>query len=138
MATSEAQGELFPAPQHPEGTQVVSDRCLIRTQDGYRLVIGAGIVLWQYPVGDRMAEAYAMVSLVDQGWADQDDVARAFGCSARTLRRQQRRFEDGGLAALGQGSGYPRGRRRLGASRRNLIHRLKSRLFVINVVALYR
>ena len=49
-----------------------------------------------------MAEAHAMVSLVEQGWADQNDVARAFGCSARTLRRDQRRYEEGGLAALGQ------------------------------------
>jgi len=33
--------------------------------------------LAQYAVGDRMAEAHAMVSLVEQGWADQNDVARA-------------------------------------------------------------
>ena len=62
----------------------------------------SGIVLAQYALGDRMAEAYAMVSLVEQGWADQNEVARAFGCSARTVRRHQRRFEDGGLAALGR------------------------------------
>jgi transposase len=126
MATSEVQGELFPGAKTPADTRVVNDRCVIRTRDGHRLVIGSGIVLWQYPVGDHMAEAYAMVSLVEQGWADQNDVARAFGCSARTLRRQQRRYEDGGLAALGQRDGYPRGRRRLGASRRRQIHRLKS------------
>ena len=41
-----------------------------------------------------MAEAYAMVSLVEQGWANQNDVAQAFGCSARTVRRDQRRFEE--------------------------------------------
>jgi len=38
-----------------------------------------------------------MVNLVEQGWADQNDVARAFGCAVRTLRRQQRPFEGGGL-----------------------------------------
>jgi transposase len=126
MATTEVQGELFPGARTPEDTRVVNDRCVIRTRDGHRLVIGTGAVLWQYAVGDQMAEAYAMVSLVEQGWADQNDVARAFGCSVRTLRRHQRRFEDGGLAALGQRSGYPKGRRRLGASRRQQIHRLKS------------
>lgn len=66
-----------------------------------------------------------MVSLVEQGWADQNDVARAFGCSERTLRRHQRRFEDGGLTALGHGRGFPRGRRRLRTSRTRWIHRLK-------------
>ena len=33
----------------------------------------------QYTVGDRMAEAHAMVLLVEQGWAARGDVARAFG-----------------------------------------------------------
>ena len=126
MATNEVQGELFPAPEPPEGTRVVNDRCLIRTRDGHRVVIVSGVLLWQYTVGDRMAEAHAMVSLVEQGWADQNDVARAFGCAVRTLRRYQRRLEDGGLSALGHGSGYPRGRRRLKNSRTKLVHRLKA------------
>ena len=61
-----------------------------------------GSCLAHYALADRMAEAHAMVSLVEQGWADQNDVARAFGYSARTVRRDQRRYEEGGLAALGQ------------------------------------
>jgi len=126
MAATEVQGELFPGTKAPQDILVVNDRCVIRTRDGHRVVLGSGIVLSQYAVGDRMAEAYAMVSLVEQGWAEQNDVARAFGCSVRTVRRHQRRFEDRGLSALGHGSGYPKGRRRLRASRRKLIHRLKS------------
>jgi transposase len=85
----------------------------------------SGIVLAHYPTSDRMAEAHAMVSLVEQGWADQNDVARAFGYSARTLRRDQRRYEEGGLAALGQLRGYPAGRARLTTSRRQTVRRLK-------------
>src|SRR5438132_1511003 len=73
-----------------------------------------------------MAQAHAMVSLVEQGWANQNDVARAFHCSARTVRRDQRRFEDGGLAALGQQGGYPKGQNRLPEPRTQLIHRLKT------------
>ena len=107
MASTEVQGELFPEWKTPENTHVVNDRCLIRTQDGHRLVMGSGMVLWQYAAGDRLAEAHAMVSLVEQGWAAQNDVARAFSCSVRTMRRLQRRFEDGGLSALGQRSGWP-------------------------------
>lgn len=76
MATDKVQGELFAAPEPPEGTRVVNDRSLIRTRDGRRLVIVSGVLLWQYMVGDRMAEAHAMVSLVEQAWADQNDVAR--------------------------------------------------------------
>ena len=62
---------------------------------------------------DRMAEAHAMVSLVEQGWASQNEVARAFGCSVRTVRRYQRRFEEGGLAALGRTERLPAGARRV-------------------------
>jgi transposase len=86
----------------------------------------SGIVLAQYAQGDHMAEAHAMVSLVEQGWADQNDVARAFGRTDRTVRRQQRRFEEGGLAALARPRGFPRGQARLPASRRRLVQQLKA------------
>jgi hypothetical protein len=88
-----------------EVVRVVNDRCTVRTHDGRRAVIVSGIVLAEYSLGDRVGEAYAMVTLVDQGLADQNDVARAFGCSTRTVRRYQRRFEDGGVAALRDGRG---------------------------------
>ena len=118
--------DLFPQVRNPDSICVINDRCLIRTQDNYRVVIVSGIVLAQYAVRDSMSEAHAMVSLVEQGLADQNEVARAFGRSARTVRRHQRRFERGGLAALGHGSGYPEGRRRLKSARTQLIHRLKA------------
>ncbi len=108
------------------GTLAVNARCLVRTQDGHRVVLVAGLVLCQYSVGDRMAEAHAMVSLVEQGWAEQLDVARAFACSTRTVRRFQRRFEAGGLPALARVAGYPAGRPRLPRSRERLVSRLKA------------
>jgi DNA-binding CsgD family transcriptional regulator len=125
MANAKEQRVLF-AARAVYGAVAINDRCLIRTQDGHRVVVIVGVVLAQYKLGDRMAEAHAMVSLVEQGWADQNDVARAFGCSARTVRRHQRRFEAGGLAALGRGSGYPSGRRRLRVSRTRWLARLKA------------
>jgi transposase len=118
--------DFFPDLRNPAGTWIINDRCLIRTQDGHCVVLVSGIVLAQYALTDRMAEAYARVNLVEQGWARQQDVARAFDCSVRTVRRDQRRFEDGGLAALGHLGGYPKGRWRLSAARTGLIHRLKA------------
>ena len=67
MPTPAEQGGLFPSEGVPEGTRVINDRCLLRTRDGFRVVIGAGVVLSQYALDDRMAEAYAMVDLVEQG-----------------------------------------------------------------------
>jgi len=120
MADPEGQAELFP----PAGSQVINDRCLLRTENGRRMVIVSGIVLAHYAVGDRMAEAHARLSLVEQGWADQNDIARAFGCSTRTIRRDQRRFEEGGMAALGPAGGYPKGLPRVRLTRS--VERLKS------------
>ena len=118
--------DLFPEARNPESTRVINDRCLLRSQEGHCVVIVSGVVLAQYAQCDRMAEAHAMVSLVEQGWANQIDVARAFGYSERTVRRHQQRFEDGGLGALGQPRGYPLGRQRLAPGRRRLIQRLKT------------
>jgi transposase len=121
------EGDLFPATRNPESLRVINERCLLRQQDGYGVVFVSGMVLAQYALNDRMSQAYAMVSLVDQGWANQIEVARAFGCSVRTLRRQQQRLETGGLAALGRQDGYPPGRARLATARQQWVQRLKVR-----------
>jgi transposase len=118
--------DLFPEARNPEGTQVINGRCFLLTRDGHRVVLVSGIPLAQYAVGDRMSEANAMVSLVELGWADQNDVASAFGYSVRTVRRHQERFAEGGLAALGRPNGYPSGLPRLKASRREQIQQLKA------------
>ncbi len=123
---SDRGDDLFPHVRNPQELRVINGRCVIRTQDGYRVVSVSGVVLAQYAVTDQMAEAFAMVSLVEQGWADQKEVAKAFDCSARTVRRHQRRYESGGLAALGHESGYPQGRRRSKGGRTQLIQRLKA------------
>lgn len=106
------QRELLPSESAPQDAIAINARCLVRTQDGHRVVLVAGLPIAHYAVGDAMAEAHAMVSLIEQGWADQIDVARAFGRDERSVRRYQRRFEDGGLPALGRPGGYPRGRPR--------------------------
>jgi transposase len=53
-------------------------------------------------------------------------VARAFGCHVRTVRRHQRRFEDGGLAALGRPRGFPRGQDRVAQGRKEAVNRWKA------------
>lgn len=121
------QEDLFPEARNPQSLRVINSRCLLRSQNDHCVVLASGIVLAQYEANDRMAEAHAMVSLVEQGWADQSEVARAFDCSARTVRRHQRRFEKGGLAALAQPGGYPRGRARATDARQRLVRQLKSR-----------
>ena len=126
MATATHREDWFPDARTPADTVLINDRCLMRTQDGHCVVLVSGIVLAQFTVTDRMAQANAMVSLVEQGWAYQIEVARAFGRSVRTVRRDLRRFQEGGLAALERTNGYPAGRTRLPAPRQKLVHKLKA------------
>jgi transposase len=118
--------DLFPEIRNPEGAYVINGRCCVLTRDHRRVVLVSGMPIAQYALEDRMSAAHAMVNLVELGWADQNDVAKAFGYSTRTLRRYEERFAEGGLAALGRPHGCPPGLVRQDASRRNRIEHLKS------------
>jgi DNA-binding CsgD family transcriptional regulator len=108
MSTTPFQKQLFVLSQGAKGTSV-NDHVVLRTQEGQRVVCVDGLVVHHYTVGDSLAEAYAMVMLVESGYADQNDVARVFGYSTRTLRRNEERFASGGLPALGRAGGRPQG-----------------------------
>lgn len=128
MGDTTNQGELFSGATAPAAsdTIAINGRCSLRKEGEHRVVLVAGIPLAHFRREDRMAEAYAMVSLVDQGWADQNDVAFAFGYSARTVRRYQERFSSDGLSALGRRRGYPKGLARVPTSREREVHDLRS------------
>lgn len=113
MGPGGLQQILFPPPVVPAGTTVVNDRVTVLTSDGHRVVCVDGLVVHHYRVGDRLAETYAMVMLVESGYAHQNDIAGTFGCAARTIGRARERFEAGGLQALGRAAGRPSGSRSL-------------------------
>src|SRR3990172_8508026 len=81
MATQ--QGLPLSAPV-PSGAIIINARCSLRAEDEHRVVVVAGLPVHHYSVNDAVAEAYAMVFLVDAGYATQREVAVAFGCSDRT------------------------------------------------------
>ena len=120
----------------PCGTVVVNDRVSVRTEGTHRAVFVQGLVLLHYDVADHAAEACAMVTLFESGYADQNDIARAFGCSARSLRRYLERFESGGLPSLGRPRGRPSGEapRRIDGRDRTIL-RLKEQGLSIRAIA---
>jgi transposase len=69
-----------------------------------------GVVFAHYSVEDQAAEAYSMITLWESEYATQSQIARAFGYSARSLRRYQERFEAEGIRALVRKPGRPAGR----------------------------
>ena len=122
---SAQQALPLPSPP-PSNTVVINARCSLRMETDQRVIVVAGLPVHHYRAEDTAAEAYAMVFLVESGFALQTDVARAFGCAVRTVRRNQRRYAQGGMAALGHGAGWRRGRRRISAKRLRRIQQMKS------------
>jgi len=114
-----------PAPVSSEAL-VINRRCVLRSEGEHRVVVVAGLAVHLYSARDAVAEAYAAVFLVDAGHATQREVAVAFACSERTLRRQQQRYHDGGMAALATRSGWRPGRRRVPGRRLRMIVGLKT------------
>ncbi len=110
----------------PSDTVVINGRCSLRAEDDQRVVVVGGLPVYHYCAADAVAEGYAMVMLVDAGFAQQNEVARAFGRSERTVRRHQERYAEAGTAGLGRPQGWRRGRRRISGKRLRLIAQLKS------------
>src|SRR6266446_9755542 len=123
MSTQQALALPSPAASN---TVVINARCSLRIEAGQRVIVVAGLPVHHYRAEDALAEAYAMVFLVESGFAQQTDVARAFARSVRTVRRYQWRYAQGGMAALGREQGWRRGRRRISGKRLRSIEMLKS------------
>src|SRR5207302_1329550 len=85
----------------------VNDRVSFQTEGNQRVILVHGVVHSHYSREDRTAETYALVSLYESGYADQNDLARSFGYSTRTLRRFQERLHSRGLSALVRPEGRP-------------------------------
>jgi DNA-binding CsgD family transcriptional regulator len=130
MPTTSPQRELFARPIASPGTVFVNDRVCVQTEEEQRVVFVHGIIFSHYAIEDRTAEAYAMVTLFESGYADQNDIARCFGYSARSLRRYQERLKTGGLSALtrpeGRPVGHPSGKKEI-HQRDQTILRLKTK-----------
>jgi hypothetical protein len=94
------------------GTVTINARCMLRAEAEQRVVLVAGLPVHHYSAKDAVAQAYAMVLLVDGGYAPQMEVAVAFGCSERTVRRNRDRYAVGGMTALVVSENPSRGFRR--------------------------
>ena len=101
MGTQHALALPEPAPSN---AVIINARCSLRIEGDQRVIVVAGLPVHHYRAEDAVAETYAMLFLMESGFAQQTDVARAFGRSVRTIRRYQERYEDGG-----DGGPRPRG-----------------------------
>ncbi|HET7910993.1 MAG TPA: hypothetical protein VFL49_03105, partial [Pseudolabrys sp.] len=131
---SAQQALTLPSPA-ASNTVVINARCSLRIEADQRVVVIAGLPVHHYRAEDAVAEAYAMVFLAESGFAQQTELARAFARSVRSVRRYQRRYAQGGMAALGREEGWRRGRRRISGKRLRGIETLKSQGISNRVIA---
>jgi hypothetical protein len=101
-----AQQALALPPPVASNTVIINARCSLRIEADARVIVVAGLPVHHYRAEDAVAEAYAMVFLVASGFAQQTEVARAFGRSVRTVRPHQGRYARGGMAALDRPQGW--------------------------------
>lgn len=109
MRTASQQMELPLRLSPPGDTVAINARCSLRRQGCLRVVSVAGLPMHHWVTGERLGESYAIVNLLQCGYAQQAEIARAFGCTTRTVRRAQRRYEMAGASGLGRSSGRPVG-----------------------------
>src|SRR5713101_7559817 len=119
----------------PSNTIVINARCVLRAEEDQRVIVVGGLAVFHYCAADAIAEAYAMVMLVESGFAQQTEVAQAFGKSERTVRRHQERYAHAGMVGLGRPEGWRPGRRRVSGKRLRLIEKLKSQGLSNRVIA---
>jgi len=123
MSTQEALA--LSSPTRSNGI-VINARCSLRIEVDQRVIVVAGLPVHHYCAQDAVAEAYAMVFLVDSGFAQQTEVAQAFARSVRTVRRYQKFYAQSGMVGLAREAGWRRGRRRISGRRLHSIETLKS------------
>src|SRR5437879_6780243 len=81
MNSSPDQSDLFPGFVPAPQMVFVNDRVSFQTEAKQRVILVHGVAYSHYSLEDRIAEAYALVKLYESGYADQNDLARAFGYS---------------------------------------------------------
>jgi transposase len=118
----------FCAP--PSGVLVVNDRVSIHSEQFRRVVLVHGVIVAHYDQNDHDAEEYAMLTLLNSGYAEAEEIASSFNCSSRSIRRYSERFASGGLPALGRGKGrLSKGEQKKPDERDQTILRMKERGF---------
>ena len=75
MSTQQALALPSPAPSN---IVVINARCTVRIEADQRVIVVAGLPVHHYRAEDAVAEAYAMVFLVESGFAH--------GCACRSTR----------------------------------------------------
>jgi hypothetical protein len=114
---------MLPLPGGKRSSVIqLGGRCLVQEEDGMRVVLVAGVPVFQYHREDKAAEALFVALAVECRWAKVGQLASGLGLSRVTVFRIRRRYEEGGAAAVAGNKRGPKGPR-LGKAREAAIRR---------------
>jgi hypothetical protein len=77
----------------PSNSVVINARCMLRAEEDQRVILVGGLAVFHYGAADTIAEAYAMVMLVESGYAC--IIHRISASASSTSPLQHVDFEDG-------------------------------------------
>ena len=89
---------IFIPMSSPSEVIPINDRCCIRQMERMRTVPVEGLPMFCCDLEDAVSERNAAVTLVNNGWAMQQEIAGALGVATSTVRRWQRRSDVQGSA----------------------------------------
>ena len=111
------QGSLpLPADESPSQSVCINSRVQVRTEGDVRVVVAHGIPIHHYARQDLVAEAYAVVTLMEDGLATVTELHRALGHARFTCYRWEKAYAAGGVMALAGGKSGPKGPSVLGGA----------------------
>src|SRR5215831_11675047 len=96
MSTQQA---LALRPPAPSNTVVINARCCLRTEADQRVIVVAGLPVHHYRAEDEVAETYAMVFLVESGFAQQRMWRGRLAGRCAPFGASKKRYAHGGMAA---------------------------------------
>ncbi len=95
------------ASSSPSNSVFINARCMLQTEEDQRVIVVGGLPVYHYCAADAVAEAYAMVMLVESGFAQQTEVARAFSPTAQCAGIRSVTGRPGWRGWVGQRVGAP-------------------------------
>lgn len=124
MLTAPTEVSQIALVEEPPSTSIhVNGHCLIRDEEGMRVVVVRGLVVAHYHRDDRAAQALAAAQLMEAGHAKPGELASALKIGVATVHRYRQRYLAGGVEGVVLKKRGPKKGQRLGPAREASIRR---------------
>lgn len=112
MLTAPTEASQIPLVEEPSTSTIhVNGHCLIRDEEGMRVIVLRGLVVAHYHHDDGAAQALAAAQLMEAGHAKPGELASALKVGVATVHRYRQRYLAGGVEGVVLKKRGPKGQR---------------------------